>query len=91
MNVNNEGWICPLCRAGVAPTVERCPCAMTTSPPSQPPYGPSLPTYQPACPRWPWPDVTCESPRPFNVGSDGMLGGNLDATIYGDPLRAARP
>lgn len=22
-----EGWICPLCRSGVAPSETRCPCA----------------------------------------------------------------
>jgi hypothetical protein len=25
--MSNEGWICPLCRCGVAPSELRCPCA----------------------------------------------------------------
>ena len=37
-----EGWICPVCHAGVAPTVERCPCTHASAAPKHVTiYGPA--------------------------------------------------
>lgn len=53
----SEGWICPVCKCGVAPTVERCPCVHSTAVPFvSPPIAPFI-----VWPVSPWPSPTAPS------------------------------
>lgn len=54
----SEGWICPVCKSGVAPTVSKCPCRSRYAvEPWQPVKPPDLPYTIGVHPDRPFPEV----------------------------------
>lgn len=57
------GWICPNCRAGVAPSVQRCPCMLPTFTVTGRGIMPSIVPTSPSIVPTTLPDVLCENPQ----------------------------
>lgn len=65
--MSREGWICPICKAGVSPDEKTCPCVQTTTH-FYYPYPPWV--YPPASPWWEY--------RPYEIAYGGTAWGGSE-------------